>query len=61
MFLDEVKAFVPSTTAVKGITSDTTAKPVDKRIYSLDGRYIGTDMHALPRGIYIIGGKKIVK
>lgn len=31
------------------------------RIYTLDGRYVGTDFSTLPRGIYIIGGKKVVK
>ena len=31
------------------------------RIYTLDGRYVGTDPNLLPRGLYIINGKKIVK
>ena len=31
------------------------------RIYTLDGRYVGTDPNQLPRGLYIINGKKIVK
>ncbi|ERT60078.1 M6 family metalloprotease domain protein [Prevotella sp. BV3P1] len=31
----------------------------DKRIFSLDGKYIGTDKSILPQGIYIIGGKKV--
>ncbi len=31
------------------------------RIHTLDGRFVGTDLNALPKGIYIIGGKKIVK
>ena len=30
-------------------------------IYSLDGKRLGTDVNALQKGIYIIGGKKIVK
>lgn len=32
-----------------------------KTIYNLQGRNMGTDLNALPRGIYIIGGKKVVK
>jgi len=60
MFLDEVKAAVPTVTAVKGIVAGNTAKSADNRIYSLDGRYVGTDTGALPRGIYIKGGRKIV-
>lgn len=31
------------------------------RIYSIDGRYLGTDIDALGSGLYIVGGKKIVK
>lgn len=30
-------------------------------IYSIDGRYLGTNFDALGRGIYIVNGKKIVK
>lgn len=30
-------------------------------VYSIDGRYLGTDVNSLARGIYIIGGKKCVK
>ena len=32
-----------------------------QRIYTLDGRYVGTSFDSLPNGIYIIKGKKIVK
>lgn len=32
-----------------------------KNIYNLQGRYMGTNLNALPKGIYIIGGKKVVK
>ena len=33
----------------------------DGRVYTLDGRFVGTDMSKLPHGIYVQGGKKIVK
>lgn len=33
----------------------------DARIYTLDGRFVGTDILKLPRGIYLKDGKKIVK
>ena len=33
----------------------------DARIYTLDGRFVGTDISKLSRGIYLQGGKKIVK
>ena len=32
-----------------------------QRIYSINGTYVGTDKSALPKGIYIIGGKKYIK
>lgn len=32
----------------------------DARIYTLDGRYLGTDKSQLTKGIYIIGKKKVV-
>ena len=61
-FLDEV--LVKQTAATgeqQGIgirTYDTTAK---SGIYTLDGRYVGVDRNALPRGLYIINGKKVVR
>ena len=33
----------------------------DNRIYTLDGRYVGTDASILPHGIYIQNNKKFVK
>ena len=35
-------------------------KPEDNKIYSLDGRYVGTDKTRLPKGIYILNRKKFV-
>ena len=35
-------------------------KPEDKKIYSIDGRYVGTDKTRLPKGIYILNRKKFV-
>lgn len=32
-----------------------------QRIYTINGSYVGTDKSALPKGIYIIGGKKYIK
>lgn len=47
---------------VDGINDVTVVKKtVDNRIYSIDGRYLGTDASALGKGIYVVGGKKIVK
>ena len=60
-FLDEVKASAPSQTGIKGITANPSDKRADNKIYTLDGRFVGTDASVLPRGIYVIAGKKIVK
>jgi hypothetical protein len=30
-------------------------------IYTLDGRYIGTDLNVLKHGMYVVNGRKIVK
>ena len=32
-----------------------------KGIYSLTGQYLGENFHALPAGVYVINGKKVVK
>ena len=56
-FLDEVLLKSPTT----GIM--TVNETVDHKtgIYTLDGRYMGNDYTVLPRGLYIINGKKVVK
>ena len=33
----------------------------DGAIYSVTGQYMGTDIHALPHGIYIVNGQKIIQ
>lgn len=43
-------------TGIKAITT----KTADNSIYTIDGRYVGNEVKALPKGIYIIGGKKVV-
>lgn len=36
-------------------------KTTDRRIYTIDGRYAGENFNTLPNGIYIVGGKKVIK
>lgn len=36
-------------------------KVMDNRIFSLQGHYMGTDIQALPAGMYIQNGKKVVR
>ena len=59
-FLDEVVVATPTTTAVQGVRAQPSSLS-PQRIYTLDGRYVGNDVNALGRGIYIINGKKVVK
>lgn len=58
-FLDEVLV-VDSNVDTAILTVDTKDRQVT-RIYTLDGRYVGTDFRQLGRGIYIVNGKKFVK
>ena len=46
------------TTTIKSIT---TSRPTSQNIYTLDGRNMGTNPSALPKGIYIIGGRKVIR
>ena len=55
-FLDEVK-LKSVTTGIKNVS---TVKQTN-RIYTLDGRFVGTNFDALNRGLYIVNGKKVVK
>jgi hypothetical protein len=56
-FLDDVT--VASTSS--GIQSVNNTLLKANHIYTIDGRYVGTDPNLLPRGLYIVNGKKIVK
>ena len=57
-FLDEVVVAKPEPTAIQGVRTEPSTSDT-QRIYTLDGRYVGTDVNALGRGIYIINGKKV--
>lgn len=43
-----------------GLNSIPLSKQVAERIYSIDGRYVGSSLKMLPKGIYIMGGWKVV-
>lgn len=47
--------------AATAIQNISIKKRDSNRIYTLDGRYVGTDPNRLPRGLYILNGKKFVK
>lgn len=48
-------------TGIHTITTQHPSSGISTRIYTIDGRYVGTDLNALPRGIYIMEGRKVVK
>jgi hypothetical protein len=58
-FLDEVIVYDEVVQTGIETTPATSAKPTC--IYTLDGRYAGTDFNTLKHGIYIINGKKVIK
>lgn len=47
-------------TGIDGVMADKQGGE-DMRIYMPDGRYAGNSIDALPSGLYIMNGKKIVK
>jgi hypothetical protein len=58
-FLDEV--VVMDEVVQTGISATPATSANQTRIYTLDGRYAGTDVSTLKHGIYIINGKKVIK
>lgn len=60
LFLDELKLSRPQTTGIN-VLETSEQRRFDNRVYSIDGRYLGTDINSLGHGLYIVGGKKVVK
>ena len=56
---DNILDNTTSETAIKDIKAD--IRKADNRVYSIDGRYLGDDINALGKGLYIVGGKKELK
>lgn len=46
-------------TGIDGVTDDNA--DMNAPVYDLQGRYLGTSLDNLPAGIYIVGGKKVIK
>lgn len=59
-FLDEVRIVNPNPTAIETIQVANPRPAMNGKIYSIDGRYVGTDLSVLKHGIYIMNGKKLV-
>lgn len=58
-FLDEVIVKKSTSTGITGINLSPSAKAMN--IYSIDGRYMGSDLSRLKKGIYVVNGRKVVK
>lgn len=56
----EEKTFTFKTSGIQKVQSEIN-ETTSSYIYDLHGRYMGTDLNTLPKGVYIIGGKKIIK
>ena len=50
---------VPDATSIAHPATD--APTIKDGVYTLDGVYLGTNVESLPRGVYIVGGKKVIK
>ena len=48
-------------TGISDLTNDADAQQGAQRIYTTDGRYVGTNFDSLPSGMYIVKGKKTLK
>lgn len=60
MYLDEFSV-KNTTSGIDQIISEHTNAAKDNRIFTIDGRYVGTDINKLSKGLYISGGKKIIR
>lgn len=49
------------TNGINDVTENTDVQQGAQRIYTIDGRYVGTDFDSLPSGMYIMKGKKTLK
>ena len=45
-------------TGIDGVAVDAVKKV---KVYNVNGQYVGTNLDALPKGLYIVGGKKVLK
>lgn len=49
------------TTGINDVTGNADAQQGAQRIYTIDGRYVGTNLDSLPSGMYIMKGNKTLK
>ena len=61
LFLDEVKLVKNEADDIVTIMQNHSQDAITQGVYSLDGRFVGTTTTGLPHGIYVCGGRKIIK
>lgn len=59
-FLDDVRAVKTVANGIRQLPSPA-VMPSAGRIYNLNGQYVGTRLQSLPKGVYIMNGRKVVK
>lgn len=47
------------TTGIENIVTPTAIS--NQKVYNLNGQYVGNDLKAMPKGLYIVNGKKVIK
>lgn len=47
------------TTGIENIVTPTAIN--NQKVYNLNGQYVGNDLKAMPKGMYIVNGKKVIK
>ena len=55
------KTFTFSSSGIANILLDKNSNADSQRVYDLNGRYVGTNLETLPKGVYIKNKQKIVK
>lgn len=48
-------------TSIDAVTTEITGVNAQQEIFSLDGRLMSTDLQSLPKGIYVVGGHKVLR
>lgn len=49
------------TTGIIGLDGNEPTNSVELHIYNINGQYLGNDLGALPKGVYIVNGEKVIK
>ena len=53
-------SIVGETTAIDNVATDHPAATANARVYNLNGQFVGIGTAGLPKGVYIVNGKKMV-